>query len=212
MGCDIHLTIEVKNTNEHRSPGYDWMDHPLQSPTGLGSRNYGFFSVLADVRNGGSYASDKNRVRPISAPRGTPKDASFSSKWDSDEWKGDGHSHSWVLLSELYNYDWAKTHVIHGIVSLATYKHCKETGENPTMWCGGTTAEVVSEKKADELLAAGEEPGEEFGGKYSVSYSWGVTMDDKVGWADHVKPICDALLLGGKFKPEEVRLVFFFDN
>ena len=83
MGCDIHMHGEVKIKGEWHHFGV--LD---------GNRRYEIFALMADVRN-------MSGIKPISEPRGLPKDATFLTKWDSDRWEGDGHSHSWLGLDEL---------------------------------------------------------------------------------------------------------------
>ena len=63
------------------------------------SRNYNLFGMLADVRT-------REGIKPISIPRGIPSDASESYKETCKEWNLDGHSHSYLYLSELSKIDW----------------------------------------------------------------------------------------------------------
>ena len=87
MGCDIHahVEIEVAGKWEH----YSCLDI---------DRDYDLFARMANVRNRGS-------VNPISTPRGLPIDASVISKLESDSDGSDGHSHSWLNLGELKEFD-----------------------------------------------------------------------------------------------------------
>lgn len=62
-------------------------------------RNYGLFSILADVRN------YDDEIKAICEPKGIPDDASTGYKYQID-WCGDGHSHSYFTLDELLNVDW----------------------------------------------------------------------------------------------------------
>jgi len=81
MGCDIHLHVEIKINNE-------WLhySHPKLN------RNYGLFGKMAGVRG-----SEK----PISEPKGLPKDITKTTKFCSDEMGFDGHSHSWLSSWEV---------------------------------------------------------------------------------------------------------------
>lgn len=80
MGCDIHLYVEIKHNgkwvmvNEIDGPGRD--------------RNYRRFAALAGVRGEGP------------APRGLPEDASESVRFHAEDCGEDGHSHSWLPMSE----------------------------------------------------------------------------------------------------------------
>lgn len=90
MSCDIHARIEKK-------VGDKW----LNIPTGaiLDMRAYGIFGFLADVRN---YSA----VPPIAAARGVPPDISKEVRADIDHWECDGHTHSWLSMSELMSFDY----------------------------------------------------------------------------------------------------------
>jgi hypothetical protein len=92
MGCDIHAHAEKRNASGK------W--ERLTIPEPFDWRSYGLFGFLADVRN---YSA----VPPIAPRRGLPSDASADVRHDSEEWAGDGHSHSWLSLEEIlsFNYD-----------------------------------------------------------------------------------------------------------
>lgn len=141
MGCDIHLTVEKKTENIstgdqkweavfsssyiRRDPvtnetlpwedSQEWYQaheredvfykdrwkHPLY----LG-RNYGMFAILAGVRNYDNYPV-------IVDPRGIPVNPSpeYTQMCAGDEL--DGHTHSWVTLTELLNFKgWARRDLI----------------------------------------------------------------------------------------------------
>jgi hypothetical protein len=86
MGCDIHMHGEVKINGE-------W--HHWNQPNGF--RWYALFAKMANVRN----YSELGKIKPISLPRGLPADATFLTKFDSDRWGCDGHSHSWLSGEEV---------------------------------------------------------------------------------------------------------------
>jgi hypothetical protein len=90
MGCDIHAFVERKIGDI-----YEYIDgfEPFKW------RSYGTFGFLADVRN----YSD---VTPISARRGVPDDASDHVKSKIFDWSSDGHSHSWISVKELDEFDY----------------------------------------------------------------------------------------------------------
>ena len=83
MGCDIHFHTEVKINGQWEHKG-----HP-----DIG-RNYPLFALLANVRNNGN-------TTPISEPRGLPNDASVLTKFISDKYGSDGHSHSYIVSNEM---------------------------------------------------------------------------------------------------------------
>src|SRR4051794_16548380 len=112
MGCDIHFYVEKKDENGNwqsadaweTEDGYDCPSIPYKKRFYSG-RNYDLFGILADVRNGRGFAGVKtgDGFVPIAEPRGLPDDASPKIKADCDRWGVDGHSHSYLSLSELLN-------------------------------------------------------------------------------------------------------------
>ena len=90
MGCDIHTHVEIKKENK-------WI-HIDEVPEEFERRNYSTFSILAGVRS-------SFNVKPISEPKGIPEDASKETKANIEEWNGDGHSHSYLTLKELDEFD-----------------------------------------------------------------------------------------------------------
>ncbi|NMA74322.1 MAG: hypothetical protein GX963_09225 [Bacteroidales bacterium] len=141
MGCDIHLFTERKRSinNEQKWVNVDnWKLNPYykendeESKYNLNSayrhRNYALFSILADVRN-----SSKNK--PISEPKGLPEDISEVVKAESDKWNGDGHSHSFFTMKELYDY-YEQNNIVKfsGLVDENGAKEI-EAGKMPNWWC-----------------------------------------------------------------------------
>jgi hypothetical protein len=90
MGCDIHLVVERLNEKGI------W--EPVEVKTPFYWRCYGMFGFLADVRN-------YSHVPCISPPRGFPNNVSALVKKNFDDYNY--HSHSWLSIKELsdYNYD-----------------------------------------------------------------------------------------------------------
>lgn len=99
MGCDIHMVLEHKvvalengvrrekwvGVNAFQSSkDFDGSHHVPTART----RNYKRFGALAGVRDDGP------------EPKGIPSDASELTKLLVDEWGSDGHSHSWLTLTE----------------------------------------------------------------------------------------------------------------
>jgi hypothetical protein len=88
MGCDIHGWFEVYWRKK-------WIaTHQIPS-----NRNYFLFAIFANVRN------YEDKLIPICDARGLPHDISIKALEDSDQWNGDGHSHSYLDYQELINYD-----------------------------------------------------------------------------------------------------------
>lgn len=152
MGCDIHMFVERKTSdnnyggpkdisdnrdflisnvldegiNERWVSADDWEyeDGHWQNIEIYNFRNYYLFSILAGVRNGGY-------VEPISEPRGIPKDCSYGYKYSCEMWKGDAHSHSYFTLEELLNIDWSiyDKHYIN--IFLNTIEELKRIDKDP---------------------------------------------------------------------------------
>ncbi|MHA1809398.1 MAG: hypothetical protein ACTSYH_03695 [Candidatus Heimdallarchaeaceae archaeon] len=99
MGCDIHAIIERKGN------WYSW----INSGNPEIHRNYELFAVLADVRNA------KN-VPYICKPRGLPKDVCREMECLSDSFGTYGHSHSFVTLKELEEFDLDQKYTVMGKV------------------------------------------------------------------------------------------------
>lgn len=128
MGCDIHLMAEKKvfHVDDKDKEKGVWINidkwvvnetrfryssegekYPTMTITYddrfYKGRNYNLFTALAGVR---SFEFD-NAPPIISEPKGFPKDASPQVKSENKRWKGDGHSHSWLTLSEIKAFDWS---------------------------------------------------------------------------------------------------------
>ena len=84
MGCDIHAYLEIKIDGgwHYFAPADLW-------------RNYEVFSKMAGVRD------FPDSPAPIALPKGLPDDASFMTRFHSNEWGEDGHSHSWLNYDEI---------------------------------------------------------------------------------------------------------------
>ena len=109
MGCDIHSYAEVLNssTGEWEIVGdtfplseYDkeWYGKDF-GPRPFDWRSYSMFGFLAGVRN---YSC----CEPLAAPRGLPKDMSKEVSAEAIDWGFDGHSHSWLMLRDLVEFDY----------------------------------------------------------------------------------------------------------
>jgi hypothetical protein len=89
MGCDIHSYTEKKTEQGYESVDFapfDW-------------RSYGMYAFLAGVRN---YSG----ITPIAEPRDLPDDVSSAVKQHAEDWNGDGHTHSWLSVKELTEFDY----------------------------------------------------------------------------------------------------------
>ena len=110
MGCDIHSYAEKKVNGKWEKVsdqfsldefdkkwyGKEKGDNPF------GWQNYSIFAFLAGVRN-------YDHCTPISEPKGLPDDISDEVKEKADDLDGDGHSHSFLTVKELSDFDYGKT-------------------------------------------------------------------------------------------------------
>ena len=89
MGCDVHGFLEKKHKGkwcmlrEIERSAYDG-----DSSSNFRNRDYNYFSALAGVRGEGP------------EPKDLPTDVSDSVQMHSDNWDTDGHSHSYMPISE----------------------------------------------------------------------------------------------------------------
>lgn len=232
MGCDIHFYVERKVDGVWQSADR-W--EPSEEEPGsqriprkkrfYSDRNYNLFAILADVRNGYGFAGcdTGNGFVPIADPRGIPEDVSELVQAESDRWEGDGHSHSWFTVAELLNYDWTQTTKHRGFVSAAQYyewnRWQREDGEGPNSYCGdvhGGSIEKVSEaelRSRIESITGGDwyRSEEKVLANLPSVYcqvEWELPYYKSArGFLSETIP--QLLRLG---KPDEVRIVFFFDN
>jgi hypothetical protein len=135
------------------------------------NRCYDTFAILADVRNGKGFAGcdTGDGFAPIAYPRGVPSDVSSfvaeHATWD--------HTPSWLLASEVFNYDWSQITTHRGVIPVqeqddtwgGTERDSFEEwqargGGMPKSWSGGISGGdvlTISFKKAREVLARGRE-------------------------------------------------------
>ena len=236
MGADIHFYVE-KQVNGVWQSADKWTPNRFAGEEGepplsldykdrfYDSRNYNLFGILANVRNGSGFAGcdTGDGFVPISDPRGLPEDVSEQVKADSDRWGVDGHSHSWLTVAELLAYDWTQTTKLRGYVSAAEYylwnRWKRQIGERPDNYCGdicGSTIEKVSEeelRRRIEGLTGGDWNRQEDKVKESLAHVY-----CRVEWEQpYYKPAREFLAetmprLWRLGRPEDVRIVFFFDN
>jgi len=191
-------------------------------------RNYDWFSILADVRNGYGFAGSPTGqgFAVIAEPRGVPDDATDEWKKKVKEWDCDMHSHSYLYLSDFDNFDWNQVTMKTGVVTLKEYEELRKEHSAPESWCGGISGPdlvTVDEELADKILAGEDsvliktdffnkevesKPASQWGTVY-VQYNWPVIYSQ---WFEHrIKDVIEPLRELSK-KYEDVRYVFGFDN
>lgn len=89
MGCDIHISVQVKRNGQ-------WEN--VDVPERLEDRSYPRFSFLT----GGKVRPYDNVPSLLPKPRGFPDDFSLGDVY----WLGEAHNRSWFLLSELLAVDY----------------------------------------------------------------------------------------------------------
>ena len=233
MGCDIHVYTEVKKDGqwvstdrwetETNDDGSERVYRPYESSI-YSERNYDLFAILADVRNGVGFAGcdTGEGFVPISSPKGMPENASVEVKNVAESWDADGHSHSWVTLAELLAYDWTQTTTLRGYVTAPVYydwnRYDRKNGNGPEVTCGaffGPNVQEVPNDIMDALITetikdqkSPRKAVEENLGNVFTQASWQRPYYKCAAYFFSI--VIPQLLRMGA--PEDVRLVFFFDN
>lgn len=164
-------------------------------------RNYDVFAVLADVRN------YDGRLKPIDQPRGLPDDVSHEIKQESDNYGIDGHSHQWLDLDEVLNYDWEQVVRHKGVVGEAGFKEWISFGY-PKSWSGGVGGHGVEHVSVTDMaLIVSCQKARQEGKAYFTKVEW----DTPYSWSckdfvDRMKEVKKAV------GDAPCRLVFWFDN
>ncbi|HBY5418639.1 hypothetical protein POY32_27605 [Klebsiella michiganensis] len=196
MGCDIHMMVELKRSVNDKEIWVNY-DHFRKNPyfgefddedeyvrIELNSlRSYVAFSQLCGVR---AYSKD---TPMISEPRGIPDDASEYTKRVSSEYGLDGHSHSYVTLAEIRDFRAnLKPMPFKGMISTEQAADL-DKGITPDTWCGWTSAAGYVHREWIEVVDGLKEIGEALESR-ALEF-----------WPNK------------KYvNPENIRIVFFFDN
>lgn len=237
MGCDIHICTEKKRQRrdawvscDSRKPDPDYEDDPNATATVFApyidiDRNYDLFAVLAGVRS-------RLAIAPVSLPRGLPMDVSPETYAEANSWFRDGHSWSWLLVSELLQFDWNQDVVsVNRIVSALDYLHLIRTGTPPS-WSAEdhANARVFTEEEFTEFMentiseAERNSIEEQYQAHVATNLGWFfqdgtlARMYIRATWTEplhhlvpefYSKALPRLLELGD---PEQTRIVFWFDN
>lgn len=221
MGTDIHTVLEIRKNGtwealglERDSYGYI-MDPPDPAEVLPTDRNYNLFSIMADVRNSNGYDEPRSRWVPISEPRGCPPDASPLVKDWMEEW---GHSHSYLTLADLKNYDYSSSTLRTGLVGPDGYMQWKEHGR-PNAWCGGLMgADVVfvSHEEMEQYISDPQLFSLMKGVENSLVFTavqWEVTAREAARkLVEDTIPYMESLVMENGLTDNDVRLVFWFDS
>lgn len=110
-------------------------------------RSYDLFAILANVRNGRGFAGCKTGEGfvPMTDDRGVPDDVSADGRAYLDGYGGDGHSHTYMTLAEIFAYDWDQVTWKEGVVSAAEFKTWLDAGKKgyPSSYSGGVFGQNV---------------------------------------------------------------------
>lgn len=235
MGTDIHMFVEVRNAEGvwekvgkiFDNPYYDpsretktWEDGyvtnaPKTDEPYEGS-NYALFALLADVRNGYGFAGTPTfkPVIPLFPGRGVPSDASPEYRaMVEEDW---GHDYSYATLAELQAVNWNEVATFERVGYLDTdeYERIRDTDLTPDTWCGDAsgpfvqkiTAEVY-EREYRNVIKDKAANREEMMSTY-IYWRWQDSAEVSLG-SFITETIPTLSKLG---KPEDVRIVFFFDS
>lgn len=237
MGCDIHLFAETKKNGRWESADAWEVDEDYDPPRSVvpyakrfyDDRCYNLFAILADVRNGRGFAGCKTGEGfiPISKPKGLPDDVSENVKSEAQDWEGDGHSHSWHTLADIFSFDWTRRTILHGVVSAprlwAWNRYRRENGLGPEEYSGDVWGQMVKfadEKELSNSIATFVNSQKDktyaeieraIDQRFPHTYariSWEVPYFRAAG-SFFSEAVPKLLRLG---KPEDVRIVFWFDN
>lgn len=183
---DKWVNVDNWRYNPYYEEGNDDGEPMLRIESLYSGRNYELFGILAGVR-------DRNNDM-IDDPRGLPEDVSSVTKKESDRWDSDGHSHSWLTLKELKEYQGLHPLVKRsGFISPEAAELLDAGEETPDTWCGFTSLKDWVKREWEE--------------GYDTLKPIIDEMDKRVRdefwvWGDEERPELD----------EKIRIVFWFDN
>lgn len=198
MGTDIHGKLRVKNWKK------EWDYHEL--PYLFDQRDYDFFAILANVRNGYGFGGSQ-RYKDCKPVKSFTDDRGLPDGINNDEDYGD-HSFGWISLFELKrDVKLASQQVIRtGVIPLQTYRSLKK-GSSPDEWSGfisGQGVRTISENDVtDDIIELEDE-------RIFVQYSWkDRPFKDKINkliaWMECYQTYQDDT-------GDDVQLIFGFDS
>lgn len=231
MGTDIHMWLEAKNWDGR------WRLQMGQDAC-YGNRNYDAFAVLANVRNGRGFAGVKTGegFNVIAMPRGLPDDMSPELKVIMDA--GIEHTPTWLLLSEVLNFDWTQVAHKQGWTEALSFAAWERKDplhlKGPPSYCGDVSGPGVRHVSAEDMRSALSQasiPSDVL--EYVAEHGWaphGYKAPEEISgmyalvqWSETYESRCSDLLTWARgvrakhtrfedTKPEDIRLVFWFDS
>ena len=232
MGCDIHTNAEVfnketqkwegvgkifdnpyfKKGNENKveieEDGSEWETNPEFIKEPYKGRNYGLFSILAGVRNYGT-------IIPIADDKGIPADVSQEIGAEHTRWGADVHSASYLTVQELLAFDWEQTIKETSSVKMDWYEAWLLKGKkgNPVtehIPFRDAAYKELPEEEMEKILSSKSEKLRVL--LDDVSYFCQMSID--VPYSEFTKAFLTKTIpaLQKLGEPEDVRMVFWFDN
>ncbi|MBV1831591.1 hypothetical protein HNW77_12870 [Komagataeibacter sp. AV436] len=162
---------------------------------------------------------------PVSPARGIPDDATPQYRQFAAEWGEDGHSHSYLTLRELLDYDWTHRVRLEGWLNLGEW--VTWTGNNrakaPDTYCAGIIGRSIRHVSTGTMeklleryhaLSAGQERAS-FLAENADTYAqatWQIPAYAAIDyfWAETVPVLLH--IARGTSGLDRVRIVFFFNN
>jgi hypothetical protein len=162
-------------------------------------RNYSLFAILADVRNYDNFT-------PIAMPKGLPTDVTKHIKKLSDEYGCDGHSHSYIDMEEFKKFTKeAKQETMTGVVSVEEFKTYIKMGE-PMSYCGSIMGKDIRMVSQDEMMEIVKSKQDDPNAYCKISWTkWNLKEIEYF-----IETVAEPL--SKLTYPEDVRIVFWFDN
>jgi len=190
MGCDIHTFVEIRKGDTWRMvkrPRFSERDYSS------GEIEKNSTERPFDWRNYGMFGILANvrwdDVEPISQPKGLPEDMSKGVKKNWDAWDGDGHSCSYFTAKELIEFDFFKP------LKYDTYTEGEEVVSQSYRFGNTFGRKMVCVEKIQPIKG--------------YKNKWPQTYKAFLGDIFFIQ--LDELCALAK-NPEDVRLVFWFDN
>ena len=174
-------------------------------------RNYNLFSMLAGVRNGYVANGNTYEITPIDYARGVPSDASAAYQEYVDEWRRDGHSHSYFTLTELDDPSyWLATEKFGGYMEPGAFKNHME--DKPACYyfsADNKRYTVISNEEMESYVES--DNYDPFCRNLLTFVEWDMPRY-KLDSYFYNEVLGYLRKLGEDYGSDNVRIVFFFDN
>lgn len=162
----------------------------------------------------------------IDEPRGLPEDACHEFQEYVEQWGQDGHSHSYLYLTEILEFDWTEGVHQHSIIKTVDYLSWRMWGKkqghappDPQYFHPGNKT-VLSMQDVDDIISLAKTNGEEHN-SLREKFAKGDELVD-VEWTEFLTRACRSFWLDDiptllKYAKEyggtdNVRICFFFDS